>query len=336
METNPTVKGRRGMKYRLITIALLLSAAAGLLAGCGEELGHTDLPNSGEDWPVRITAVLPHADQGYWTDVGNAVTEQAQQLGTDAKVVTPQLNYNVPQMVELIRQAIATQIDALIVQGIDDAGYRAALSDAVAQGILVVLVDTDLPDDFDHLYVGTDNYAAGVQMGEQLIEISGGQAVVAVLSGAPGYPNLDERVAGLRDAVAGCPGIEIRRVEYNEYDSLTALEKYNLILQEDPDVDTLVCVEGTGGQTVGQMISPENCPLEQILVFDLSEETLQGVENGLIDGVLLQQQSEMGRIAVEEIMRCLEQGSYSGTVHYTPTAFYTAQQLKEGAADENR
>ena len=44
----------------------------------------------------------------------------------------------------------------------------------------------------------------------------------------------------------------------------------------------------------------------------------------------------MGRIAVKEIMRCLEQGSYSGTVHYTPTAFYTAQQLKEGAADENR
>ena len=336
MEPKPTVKGRRGMKHRITAIALLLSMAAGLLAGCGEEIANNDLSQAAGSWPVRITAVLPHADQRYWTDVGNAVAEQAQQLGADAKVVTPQLNYNVPQMVELIRQAIATQIDALIVQGIDDAGYRAALSDAVAQGILVVLVDTDLPDDFDHLYVGTDNYAAGVQMGEQLIEISGGQAVVAVLSGAPGYPNLDERVAGLRDAVADCPGIEIRRVEYNEYDSLTALEKYNLILQEDPDVDTLVCVEGTGGQTVGQMISPENCPLEQILVFDLSEETLQGVENGLIDGVLLQQQSEMGRIAVKEIMRCLEQGSYSGTVHYTPTAFYTAQQLKEGAADENR
>lgn len=322
------------MKHRITAIALLLSMAAGLLAGCGEEIGNSGTQQQ-EGWPVRITAVLPHADQGYWTDVGLAVAERAAELGVDAKVVNPQLNYNVPQMVELIRQQIAAQVDALIVQGIDDPDYRAALADAAAQGVQVVLVDTDLADSFDHLYVGTDNYDAGVRMGEELIRISGGEAVVAVLSGAPGYPNLDERVAGLRDAVAGCPGIEIRRLEYNDYDSLTALEKYNQILREDPDVDTLICVEGTGGQTVGQMLSTATCPLGNILVFDLSDETVMGVENGLIDGVMVQQQKEMGRIAVEEILRYLEQGAYSAKVIYTPVAFYTADQLKGGAADEH-
>ena len=142
-------------------------------------------------------------------------------------------------------------------------------------------------------------------------------------------------MAGLRDAVAGCPGIEIRRLEYNDYDSLTALEKYNQILREDPDVDTLICVEGTGGQTVGQMLSTATCPLGNILVFDLSDETVMGVENGLIDGVMVQQQKEMGRIAVEEILRYLEQGAYSAKVIYTPVVFYTADQLKGGAADEH-
>ena len=332
MKSNLIAKGYRGMKHRITAIVILLFMTVGFLAGCGEEIGSSGLAQG--EWPVRITAVLPHEDQGYWTDVGDAISARAKELGADAKVVTPQLNYNVPQMVDMIRQAIAAQTDALIVQGIDDPDYRAALADAAAQGILVVLVDTDLPDDFEHLYVGTDNYDAGVQMGERLIEISGGRAVVAVMSGAPGYPNLDERVAGLKDAVADCPGIEIRRVDYDEYDTLTALETYNRIFSEDPDVDTLICVEGTGGQTVGLMLNPENCSLKNILVFDLAEESVAGAKNGLIDGIMAQQQKKMGSIAVEEILRHVEQGSYSAQKHYTPVVFYTQRQLEEGVADE--
>lgn len=305
-----------------------------LLAGCGAEGAHSTLESAPASWPLRISAILPHDDQGYWTTLGEGVCEKAEELGADAKIITPQLNYNISQMIELIRQAAAARVDAIIVQGIEDAEYLQALEDAADAGIQVVMVDTNVPEAFPHLYVGTDNYAAGVQLGRELIRETDGRAVVAVLTGAAGYPNLDARVRGLQDTIKEQPGIEIRRVEYDEYDSLTVMEKYNLIRREDPDVDTIVCVEGTGGQTFGRMLTPETCPLEHILAFDLSEETLTGLGSGLIDGVLLQQQKEMGRIAVEELVRYFQQGAYDSMTLYTPTVYVTAEDLNEEGAYE--
>ena len=164
---------------------------------------------------MRISAILPHNDYGYWTTVAEGVMEAGERLPVDTKVYLPQLNYNVAQMTELIRQQIAAQVDAIIAQGIEDETYLAALEEARGRGIRIVFVDTDVPDFPDHLYVGTDNYQAGRRMGERLVQVTGGQARVAVLSGAPGYPNLELRLKGLRDAVRDETGIEITRVEYD-------------------------------------------------------------------------------------------------------------------------
>ena len=300
-----------------------------LLAGCGTEKPGTTPESAPADWPLRISAILPHDDQGYWTTLGAGILERAGELEADAKIVTPQLNYNISQMIELIRQATAAQVDAIIVQGIEDPDYLRALEDASDAGVQVVMVDTNVAETFPHLYVGTDNYAAGVQLGRELIRETDGKAVVAVLTGAEGYPNLDARLRGLQDVIKEQPGIEIRRVEYDEYDSLTVMEKYNLILREDPDVDTIVCVEGTGGQTFGRLLTPDTCPLKHLLGFDLSDETLMGLSSGLIDGSLVQQQKEMGRMAVEELVRYFDEGAYRSMTLYTPTVYVTAQDLNE-------
>ena len=134
-----------------------------LLAGCGTEKPGTTPESAPADWPLRISAILPHDDQGYWTTLGAGILERAGELEADAKIVTPQLNYNISQMIELIRQATAAQVDAIIVQGIEDPDYLRALEDASDAGVQVVMVDTNVAETFPHLYVGTDNYAAGVQ-----------------------------------------------------------------------------------------------------------------------------------------------------------------------------
>ncbi|MBC5582349.1 substrate-binding domain-containing protein [Anaerofilum sp. BX8] len=308
--------------------ALLLALSLGGCAGGGGA-------GSEDTGTMRISAVLPHNDYGYWTTVAEGVMEAGARLPVDTKVYLPQLNYNVSQMTELIRQQTAAQVDAIIVQGIEDETYLAALEEARGQGIRIVFVDTDVPDFPDHLYVGTDNYQAGRRMGEQLIQVTAGKARVAVLSGAPGYPNLELRLDGLRDAVQDEEGIVIVRVEYDQYDALTVMEKYHLIQQEAPDVDTLVCIEGTGAQTLGQLAGGTSS-FQHILGFDDSDDGLAGVQSGLIDGLLIQQNRLMGARCVEELSRWNETGAYSEEQIHTDVRWITAQDLDEEGNYEGR
>lgn len=308
-----------------LSAALLIIFTLGMSGAC--LLGQQN--NMDDNERVRVTAVLPHNDYGYWTEARDGLVAGGKEYGVDMKIVLPRMNYDVSQMTELIKQETAAKVDALVVQGIDNEDYLEALQKAEQQGILIALIDTDVEGGFSHLYVGTDNYAAGLQMGEAVAEVTGGHGTIAILSGAENYPNLEERCAGIRKAIEGYPELAIACTEYNQYDSLRVIEKYYAIAREYPQVDTLVCIEGTSGQTLGPRLSEETPLFQHIAVFDMVDESAQGLYSGAFDGILTQHQKDMGRIAVREIRNYLEKGGEWNRKILTNTEWITAEKLEE-------
>lgn len=90
-----------------------------------------------------------------------------------------------------------------------------------------------------------------------------------------------------------------------------------------------VCLEGTGGLTFSRVLTPETCPVEHILAFDLTSDSVGGIRAGLLDGVVAQDQRQMGIIALDEVLRFAREGHYSGAVHYTDSFFVSAENLDE-------
>lgn len=312
---------------RKTAAALLLLVLLLLCVGCSRQnqasVHNTQTP--------RVSAILPHHDDGYWSFIGDGILDAAKNLPLDVKIDTPNLNYNVEQMTELILQQVAAQVDALIVQGIDDPEYIAALETARAQGIGVVLVDTDLSGFQADLYVGTDNLEAGRQMGRRLIEVTGGRANVAILSGDVGYPNLEQRIQGIREAIRNCPDIRILRIEYDKYDAMTVMEKYNDIRKSNPEIDTLVGVEGTSGQTLSQL---KESGFRHILVFDANDESISGLKNGLFDGIMCQQNYHMGQVCIQQLNQLFTDGSFSQEKIYTSVDWMAREELEVAAHGE--
>lgn len=74
-------------------------------------------------------------------------------------------------------------------------------------------------------------------LGEELINVTDGEANVAVISGEPGFSNLEERLEGLQDAIKDCPKIHLGDVQYDNYDGLTVMKMY---YQNAEDADTIV------------------------------------------------------------------------------------------------
>lgn len=279
------------------------------------------------DYPItRVSVILPHKDDGYWDLISDGVQEAWEELGDEYRIdintLIPQMNYNIPQMIGLIRQQIAAQVDVLVIQGNDDPKFRETLQEAWNQGIQIICVDTDMKDFPEHLYVGTDNYAAGEMLGEKLVELTGGEAKVAVISGEPEYQNLEERLQGLQDTVKDYPGIELGEVCYDHYDGLTVMRFYQELSSE---ADAVVFVEGTGGKALETQFKERDHVYQYILGCD----AFDGAGRGLLDGIVKQDTHQMGRQVVEEIARHIETGKYSTDCIYTDICWLTAENYDE-------
>lgn len=317
----------------LVLILLAVGAAAIFLTVRGSLAGKTEEDIEGK---LRISVIMPHNNDGYWSKVMEGCQAAAVQYRSEVDVKTyfPQFNYNIDQMTTLIKQQIAAKVDAVIVQGNENADYKKALETAGGAGIQVVLIDTDIQRGFiPHLYIGTDNAEAGAELGRRLIKLTGGQAAVAVLSGEEGYSNLEERYQGVKEAVDHCPGIRLLSISYDRYDTMTVINQIRRIKEETPEADTLICLEGTAGRTLGEQFTLEEKPFRHIIAFDDTDGTLEGIRSGVIDAVMVQQPYEMGRLAVERLAveRVAEQSGRCETL-YTGLQWVTLDSLK-GEAD---
>ncbi len=303
-------------KKKSVAGILMLLVLCCVLGGC-----KAGIPVAGTDI-TRVTVILPHFDDGYWMLIEEGIEQSGEKLkkscGMDIKILKPQLNYNIPQMVELLKQQIAAKVDVLVVQGNEDEEYIDTLKEAWSEGIQIICVDTDIKSFPEHLYIGTDNYEAGKMLGEELINVTDGEANVALISGEPGFSNLEERLEGLQDAVKDYPKIHLGDVQYDDYDGLTVMKMY---YQNTEGADTIVFLEGTGGVTISSQFKQRDDQYEHILGFD----AFYGVIRGAIDGIIKQDTNMMGEQVVEEIANFIRNGEYSSETVYTDTQWLTVE-----------
>lgn len=313
------------MKNRSLRCVLFLLAVA-VMAGISGGILHIRTGRK-ENYPItRVSVILPHKDDGYWNLIMEGIEEAERENDSDYRIdintLIPQLNYNIPQMTDLLKQQIAAKVDYIVVQGNEDGEFQSVLRKACDQGIQVICVDTDISDFPEHLYVGTDNVEAGRMLGEHLVELTGGTAVAAVISGAEEYQNLQQRMDGFREVVDEYPGIEIKQVAYDNYDGLTAMRIYKEL---SGVADTLVCLEGTGGMTLESIYSEHGDEYDYVIGFDAHT----GAKNHVLDGIVKQDTNRMGRQVVEEIRRHIETGAYSSDCIYTDICWVTAENYDE-------
>src|SRR5207244_716460 len=82
---------------------------------------------------------------------------------------------------------------------------------AIASGIPVITMDSDAPSSKRLLFIGTNNYQAGLMGGRTVASELHGKGNVVVFITA-GQANLEERLNGYRDALEGSRQIKIVEV----------------------------------------------------------------------------------------------------------------------------
>ncbi|MDO4323243.1 MAG: substrate-binding domain-containing protein [Lachnospiraceae bacterium] len=304
-----------------LILMVILSLLFGLYLSRGGSAANQSISSM-----TRVSVILPHENDGYWELIRDGIKEAEEELGEengiDISILIPQLNYNVAQMIDLLKQQIAARVDIIVVQGNGDEEFNSTLEKAYSQGIKIICVDTDSAEAPRDLYIGTDNAAAGEMLGEHLAELAGGRAKTAVISGELGYPNLEQRLQAVEEVLKEYPEMEISSVSYDAYDGLTAMRLFH---QKSEGADALLFLEGTGGTSLEKIYQEHSQEYEYILGFDAYE----GVRKGVLDGIVKQDTHQMGRRVVEEIARYIQEGSFSSERIYTDIYWMTSDNYEE-------
>ena len=146
----------------------------------------------------------------------------------------------------------------------------------------MICVDSDVPSSKRLLYIGTDNFKAGregLRRMAPLVQSKGNIAVITI----EGQRNLDDRVAGVADALANFPALKLTKVLDDKGDSKSAFDQVSDLIQKKENIAGIICLEATGGAGAAEAVHRFNMEGKlPIVAFDNDPATLDWIDRGAI------------------------------------------------------
>jgi ribose transport system substrate-binding protein len=250
-------------------------------------------------------AVIPKVAVPFFDDCNTGAKTAADALGVKYQWVVPQ-NTQGSTQVRILEDLIAKRVDGIAISVNEPKSVEAAIKKAVANGIKVVTFDSDSPNSGRSMYIGTINTAAGETMGESMAKAIGGEGEVAVVTGQLGAVNLNERITGIKNALAKYPKIKLVATEGTEDDLAKAVSTTESIFRAHPALKGIFGVSQVGGPAVSKVMATKEFAVKKatvkVFAFDDLPDTIKGVKEGYIQGIMVQRPITMGKLAVEHLV----------------------------------
>jgi ribose transport system substrate-binding protein len=245
----------------------------------------------------------------YWNVVRKGAEDAASELGVKVTVFMPQKE-DIPQQIETVETWISMGFKGMVVAPSDPEALVSPVNSAMGKGIPAITIDTDSPNSKRLCYIGTDNYTAGLAAGKEMADILKGKGKVAIATGSLTAMNSLERIRGFEDATEKYPEIEIiKPILCDNEETSRAVELAETALLNNPDLDAFFGVYAFNGPSAAKAVKAAGKKGEiHIVSFDVTDEHLYLIDEGLIDATVAQKQYLMGYEGVKIIHDMVENG----------------------------
>ena len=217
-------------------------AVAGMIAACG---GGTKNETKGHD-RLRFMIIPKALDIPVFNYAKIGAERQAKEYGNVEILWNAPASADQLKQKEILESAITQKVDGIAISSLNGDFLTDTINKAIDAGIPVTTWDSDAPKSKRYAFYGVDDYASGKIMGQQAITMLGGKGKVAVITSL-GAANLQNRLQGVRDALATAPGIEIVETYDIKEDSVRCAELMAAGTRRYPDLSAWL---STGGWPV--------------------------------------------------------------------------------------
>lgn len=235
----------------------------------------------------RYVFVATNINLPYWREAQAGFLDAAKVLGVRGELIGPTA-YAPNAELLMFRQIVEEHPAGICLSAARPEIFQVEIDKAIAQGIPVICVDADVPGSKRVLYIGTDNFKAGRESLNQMAALIRNNGSVAVIT-ISGQRNLDDRVAGVAEALKNFPAIKLTRILDDKGDARSASDQVSELIQKKEKVDGIICLEATGGSGAAEALNRLDMEGKlPIVAFDDDPETLNWIDRGGIAATIAQ------------------------------------------------
>jgi len=234
----------------------------------------------------RYYFVATNINLPYWQEAQAGFLDAAKALGVKAEMVGP-VTYDPGAEAGVFRDLVEKQPAGICLSAARPEFFKANIDKAIAEGIPVICVDADVPDSKRVLYIGTDNVRAGRESVKQMAaHAPRGNIVVITI---PGQRNLDDRLAGVADALKNFPALKLTKILDDKGDWRNAFDQISDLILKKEKIDGIICLEASGGSGAADALNRFDLSGKlPIVAFDKDPKTLELIEKGAISSTIAQ------------------------------------------------
>jgi ribose transport system substrate-binding protein len=269
-----------------VTAALVLVALGGIQAGCGDD-DDSGGGSSGKGSDYDLVFIPGVTGDDFFHTIWLGAQEEAKRLGVSITQQAPP-KYEPSSQIPIVNAAVARRPDALIVAATDAEALQAPLEQAADRGIKVVTFDTTTTDpSFAVTHVSSDIVEAGRVVGEQLVDLTGGNGKVMYIDHAPGVGFARDLRAGFTDVVKSEPGLELLPIQYFDLDPQKANSITRTTITRNPDLAGAFVGVGVGAQgAVPALQAAGKIGEVKTVAFDAFIQNIKLLEQGKLDRIV--------------------------------------------------
>ncbi len=302
------------------SLYLLPLLGALLIAGCnsgstatpGDTGAKTDAKTGGGE-KLQIAVIPKGATHEYWKSIHAGAERAAQELGVEIIWKGPMKEDDRDDQISVVQDFVTRKVSGIVLAPLDDVALTQPVLDAQKANIPVVIIDSGLKNVKAVSFVATDNFKAGEMGGERLGQLLNGKGKVIMLRYAEGSASTTERENGFLEGIKKTPGIQV--VSDNQYGGATVESAQkaseNLLSRfapgGKPEIDGIFCCnESTAFGMLRALQDAKIAGKIKFVGFDSSDKLVQGLKDGQIDALVVQNPEKMGYTGVKMLVQSIK------------------------------
>jgi ribose transport system substrate-binding protein len=272
------------------------------------------ITDSNGEHTISIEFIPSVVGNEFWDTAVNGAKDAEYELGINVIVDAPATESDVEGQINIIENAIANNVDAIVLSPLDGTALIDVLTKATEAGIEIITINSSVDYDDILSMVSTRNDEAaelGANEMANLIDYSGDIMVMSFTASATDDNTAGkQRLQGFVDNITtseSTSNINIKDILYCSNDRDTAKQLALEYLDKNPKIKGIYATNQIAAEGVCDAIAEKGLQGQIVVVgWDSSEDEISYIENGVLNVTLVQNPYLFGYLGVRNATKAVE------------------------------
>ena len=268
------------------------------LLGCGADTTYSE--------QHTVALIAKSTETEFWLSVFAGAEAAATEYNLKLTITGPETEEDYETQNQMVADAVAEGAQAIVFSAIDYENNASAIDDAAKKGAKIVAIDSSVDSQAVSTYIGTDNYAAGQMAAQAALDRIVGTLRIGIVNYDMNSANGQERERGARDLFSSTGRAEVVAAINTLAEAGHAREDTAQMLADHPGINVLLAFNEPTSVGAAQAVEELGLSEDVFLVgFDSNVATVEGLQTGSVDALIVQNPYAMGYLGVESAYKLL-------------------------------